>query len=147
VPTFPDHALAKPVAAASTKQTVFNPVIVTRFAEVGDGWRFGTNKFPLACAMGLSEADMPERRICPAPAGSRSAKTAKRGMQRAGAADLAPKEMGALAIQRKDVVAMWVPSDARRAKARLKPQTPRIKSGACFPQNPISRRTIPPTLA
>jgi hypothetical protein len=39
-----------------------------------------------------------------------------RGMQRAGAADLAPKEMGAVAIQRKDVVAMWVPSGARAAQ-------------------------------
>jgi hypothetical protein len=120
VPTFPDHALAKPVAAACTKQTVFNPVIVTRFAEVGDGRRFGTNKFPSACALGLSEADLPERRILPRPCRFPVRLNREAGHVAArGEADLAlargdeemPKEMGAVAILRKNVVgdvgAIW----------------------------------------
>ena len=32
------------VSRVGRKQTAFYPVIVTRFAEVGDGWSFGTNK-------------------------------------------------------------------------------------------------------
>ena len=90
---------------------------------------------------------MPERRILPSPCRFRLRRNREAGHAAHGAADLAPKEIGAVAILRKNVAAMWMPSGARRAKARLKPQTPRIRSGACFPQNPISRRTNPPTLA